>query len=177
MVDKIRSAEQWGKDHGASAADVRDRKSCGPNCTQAIWFEEKCPRADYMLHSLRVSLTPDEYSSIKPAIHLAITEMLAELIRDKALSCGIPGVELWAKDWLDGYTGGVSAQAAEKLARAVDPQSAVTVDAAWAARSANVVLFEELSVGKVMMMAANDTEALKQVTIMRKHIPKWEWSV
>lgn len=156
----MRSAEQWGRDHGSCSGALVARRAydeAHPGEGQAGWYREGCERGDWLLWQL-ARLTPAEYLEAWPAVYRALSAIVERAIRRVLGRSGCPAWEAWAQRWLSR-----------------EDRSEAAATAAWAEAAAEAAGAGAARAGAEARARAE--ELLLRAVDIRREIPEWRWEV
>ena len=91
------NAYEQGLEWGSCKEALEMRKNYA---NQPDWWKA-CDRGDWLLWQL-AHLSEEMYEKLQSQIQIAVDIIVARAVTNHTLHCGIPKVEIWAKNWLNG---------------------------------------------------------------------------
>ena len=126
----MRSAYQWGKDHGSCQKALDWRETLG-NAGQRKAYQV-CQRGDWMFWTFQ-HLTEAQFELIRERMHEALLLSVNRQVAANCLICGVPAVEKWAKKWLSGEDRSAESAAWDAARSAASAAWSAARFAAWSA--------------------------------------------
>jgi hypothetical protein len=178
----MRSAYQWGIDHGSCLEALKARRALGKQATQADWWRVHCPRGDWMIWQLR-QLHTDRLRHVLPSLLRALERIVQRAVEPLCEQYDLPELCDWAQGWM----GGVDRSEAAAIAAAESAVTGSEADAAAAAarlasmrkerasktRASTAQLVLAAAAGAATASWSSMEELRRQADDIRAEIPEW----
>jgi hypothetical protein len=94
------SAYEWGLKHKSCPDALAAREALGPNKGQSDFYQV-CNQSDWLFWQLD-KLPLEKKKEIKPLLVKIANKIADRAVQTYALNCGVPKIEKWAENWLNG---------------------------------------------------------------------------